>query len=104
LVKAQLVGKTHWQDSADLSMMFRGTYTSEFYRAIRNLIHDQVALQTLDEVCPRARIPPRSAAGASLARPVEPRKHAPLAAQRHRGCASGMSAAASQRDSCDTRP
>jgi anaerobic magnesium-protoporphyrin IX monomethyl ester cyclase len=52
LVKAQLVGKTHWQDSDDLSMMFRGTYTSEFYRAIRNLIHDQVALQTLDKDVP----------------------------------------------------
>lgn len=48
LVKAQLGAKTHWQDSDDLSMMFRGTYTSEFYRAIRNLIHEQVALQTLE--------------------------------------------------------
>jgi anaerobic magnesium-protoporphyrin IX monomethyl ester cyclase len=48
LVKAQLVGKTHWQDSDDLAMMFQGTYTSEFYRAVRNLIHDQVTLQTLE--------------------------------------------------------
>jgi len=46
LVKAQLTGKTHWQDSGDLAMMFEGTYTSEFYRAVRNLIHDQVSLQT----------------------------------------------------------
>jgi radical SAM superfamily enzyme YgiQ (UPF0313 family) len=52
LVKEQLKGKTHWQDSDDLSMMFQGTYTSEFYRAIRNLIHEQVALQTLDENVP----------------------------------------------------
>jgi anaerobic magnesium-protoporphyrin IX monomethyl ester cyclase len=28
-------------------MMFQGTYTSDFYRAIRNLLHDQVSLQTL---------------------------------------------------------
>lgn len=48
LVKAQLGGKTHWQDSDDLAMMFRGTYTSDFYRAVRNLLHDQVSLQTLD--------------------------------------------------------
>lgn len=48
-VKAQLQGKTHWQDSADLAMMFEGTYTSEFYRAIRNLIHEQVSLQTLEK-------------------------------------------------------
>jgi anaerobic magnesium-protoporphyrin IX monomethyl ester cyclase len=26
--------------------MFHGTYTSDFYRAVRNLLHDQVALQT----------------------------------------------------------
>jgi anaerobic magnesium-protoporphyrin IX monomethyl ester cyclase len=48
LVKAQLRGKTHWQESDDLEMMFQGTYTSDFYRAIRNLLHDQVSLQTAD--------------------------------------------------------
>jgi anaerobic magnesium-protoporphyrin IX monomethyl ester cyclase len=48
LVKEQLVGKTHWQDSDDLSMMFHGTYTSEFYRAVRNLIHEQVTLQAVE--------------------------------------------------------
>jgi len=46
LVKAQLRAKTHWQESNDLDMMFQGTYTSEFYRAVRNLLHDQVTLQT----------------------------------------------------------
>jgi anaerobic magnesium-protoporphyrin IX monomethyl ester cyclase len=48
LVKAQLGPKTHWQDSDDLAMMFQGTYKSEFYRAVRDLLHDQVSLQTLD--------------------------------------------------------
>src|SRR5581483_991091 len=48
LVKAQLGDKTHWQDSNDLAMMFRGTYTSDFYRAVRNLLHEQVSLQRLD--------------------------------------------------------
>jgi len=48
-VKAQLHDKTHWQDSADLAMMFEGTYTSEFYRAVRDLIHEQVTLQTLEK-------------------------------------------------------
>jgi anaerobic magnesium-protoporphyrin IX monomethyl ester cyclase len=33
-------------------MMFQGTYTSEFYRAIRKLIHDQVALQMLEKDVP----------------------------------------------------
>jgi anaerobic magnesium-protoporphyrin IX monomethyl ester cyclase len=46
LVKAQLRAKTHWQESNDLDMMFHGTYTSVFYRAVRNLLHDQVTLHT----------------------------------------------------------
>ncbi len=58
LVKAQLGGKTHWQDSDDLAMLFQGTYTSEFYRAIRNLIHDQVSLQTLEADVPPGRNSP----------------------------------------------
>jgi anaerobic magnesium-protoporphyrin IX monomethyl ester cyclase len=45
LVKEQLRGKTHWQESNDLDMMFQGTYSSDFYRAVRNLLHDQVALE-----------------------------------------------------------
>jgi anaerobic magnesium-protoporphyrin IX monomethyl ester cyclase len=48
LVKAQLGAQTRWQDSNDLAMMFRGTYTSDFYRAVRNLLHDQVTLQNLE--------------------------------------------------------
>jgi anaerobic magnesium-protoporphyrin IX monomethyl ester cyclase len=44
LVKKQLGNKTHWQDSNDLEMMFQGTYTSDFYRTIRNLLHEQVTL------------------------------------------------------------
>jgi len=44
-VKAQLGAKTHWQDSSDLAMMFQGTYASEFYRAVRDLLHEQVKLQ-----------------------------------------------------------
>lgn len=48
LVSMQLGNKTHWQDSADLAMMFHGTYTSEFYRTIRGLLHDRVSLETLN--------------------------------------------------------
>ncbi len=48
LVKTQLADKTHWQESDDLEMMFHGTYTSEFYRAIRNLLHDRVSLEQPD--------------------------------------------------------
>jgi anaerobic magnesium-protoporphyrin IX monomethyl ester cyclase len=48
LVKAQLGGKRHWQESNDLAMMFHGTYTSDFYRSVRNLLHEQIDLQALD--------------------------------------------------------
>ena len=57
LVKAQLRGKTHWQESDDLEMMFQGTYTSEFYRALRNLMHEQIALQGAESPAnPHARV------------------------------------------------
>ncbi len=41
-VKAQLGAKTHWQESDDLAMMFKGTYSTDFYRLVRNLLHAQV--------------------------------------------------------------
>jgi anaerobic magnesium-protoporphyrin IX monomethyl ester cyclase len=44
-VKAQLGEKTHWQDSDDLAMMFRGAYDSDFYRSVRDLLHAQVNLR-----------------------------------------------------------
>jgi anaerobic magnesium-protoporphyrin IX monomethyl ester cyclase len=44
-VKAQLGKKTHWQDSDDLAMMFRGAYDSDFYRQVRDLLHQQATLQ-----------------------------------------------------------
>ncbi|GLQ49966.1 B12-binding domain-containing radical SAM protein [Dyella flava] len=44
-VKAQLGEKTHWQDSDDLAMMFRGAYDSDFYRHVRDLMHQQITLQ-----------------------------------------------------------
>jgi len=42
LVKEQLQAKTHWHESNDLEMMFEGTYNTEFYRAVRDLLHEQV--------------------------------------------------------------
>ena len=43
LVKRELGAKRNWDESNDLEMMFFGTYRSEFYRSVRNLLHDQVA-------------------------------------------------------------
>jgi anaerobic magnesium-protoporphyrin IX monomethyl ester cyclase len=54
-VKAQLGHKTHWRDSGDLAMMFRGTYDSTFYRRLRDLLHEQVALhQSRDSGSPQS--------------------------------------------------
>ena len=47
-VKEQLGEKTRWSESDDLSMMFQGTYRSEFYKAVRDLLHEQVTVDTRD--------------------------------------------------------
>ena len=41
-VRAQLGEKTNWSDSEDLSMMFQGAYTNEFYRGLHDALHAQV--------------------------------------------------------------
>jgi radical SAM superfamily enzyme YgiQ (UPF0313 family) len=41
-VREELGGKSNWVDSDDLAMMFKGAYTSEFYRAIRDALHAEV--------------------------------------------------------------
>ena len=61
-VKAQLGTKTHWEDSDDLAMMFRGAYDSEFYRRVRDLLHEQVTLQPLKDLDPAGRCDPARAA------------------------------------------
>lgn len=44
-VQAQLHGKTHWEDSNDLAMMFQGTYRSSFYRHLHLLLHADLELR-----------------------------------------------------------
>ena len=41
-VRGQLGLKSNWSDSADLAMMFRGEYSSEFYRALSDALHRDV--------------------------------------------------------------
>ena len=41
-VSSQLGHKSNWSDSADLAMMFRGEYSSEFYRALADALHEEV--------------------------------------------------------------
>ncbi len=42
LVQAQLGPRHNWQDSDDLAMLFQGTFQTEFYRLVRDLLHDEV--------------------------------------------------------------
>ena len=41
-VREELGAKSNWVDSDDLAMMFKGAYTSEFYRALRDALHAEV--------------------------------------------------------------
>ena len=41
-VSAQLGNKKNWAESGDLSMMFQGAYTDEFYRALHDFLHAEV--------------------------------------------------------------
>src|SRR5580658_4348594 len=47
-VRQQLGRKTHWRESNDLDMMFHGTYVSDFYRAVRDLLHEHVSAEKLN--------------------------------------------------------
>jgi radical SAM superfamily enzyme YgiQ (UPF0313 family) len=44
-VAAEMGAKQNWLDSDDLSMMFRGTYGSEFYAALHDALHLEVDLR-----------------------------------------------------------
>jgi anaerobic magnesium-protoporphyrin IX monomethyl ester cyclase len=41
-VREELGEKTNWVDSDDLSVIFKGTYSDEFYRALRDALHAEV--------------------------------------------------------------
>jgi anaerobic magnesium-protoporphyrin IX monomethyl ester cyclase len=43
IVKHQIGPKKNWRESNDLEMMFAGTYRTDFYRQIRDLLHEQVS-------------------------------------------------------------
>ena len=64
IVKEQLTKKTNWRESDDLDMMFEGTYSSIFYRAVRDLLHAQVAIHAGNGSC--ATSEQREAARAAL--------------------------------------
>ncbi len=42
LVRPRTTSKTNWTDSGDLEVMFRSTYTTNFYRLLIDAIHTEV--------------------------------------------------------------
>jgi len=42
MVREELGKKRNWRDSDELAMLFQGTYTTEFYRRVRELLHQEV--------------------------------------------------------------
>ena len=54
LVSDQLGQTTNWRNSGDLAMMFRGTYSSAFYRALADAVHREVRGQSTDGELERA--------------------------------------------------
>jgi len=41
-VRAQLGRQRNWKDSGDLAMLFQGTFDTELYRRVRDILHDEV--------------------------------------------------------------
>jgi anaerobic magnesium-protoporphyrin IX monomethyl ester cyclase len=42
LVSSEMKGKANWSHSADLAMMFRGAYSTQFYRALADALHLEI--------------------------------------------------------------
>jgi len=42
IVGAEIGAKSNWKDSADLSMIFRGEFSTDFYRALAEAVHEEV--------------------------------------------------------------
>jgi len=44
-VKTHMQGKTNWEDSNDLAMLFQGAYESPFYRKLHQVLHEELDLR-----------------------------------------------------------
>jgi anaerobic magnesium-protoporphyrin IX monomethyl ester cyclase len=46
MVRSQLGLRQNWEHTDDLAMLFHGTYTTAFYRRVRDVLHDEVRTGT----------------------------------------------------------
>jgi anaerobic magnesium-protoporphyrin IX monomethyl ester cyclase len=44
MVREEVGRKQNWEHTDDLAMLFHGTYTTDFYRRIRSLLHEEVSV------------------------------------------------------------
>ena len=49
LVRAEMGERKNWDDSDDLRMLFQGTYDTQFYRMVRDLLHEEVRTAHFDD-------------------------------------------------------
>jgi len=99
IVKAELGEKQNWIDSDDLAMMYRGTYSTEFYRILYRvthyelrLIHAKIKVQRAWRQLHARRVEPLRALAAiplHAARLARARRELDRQAQREQGSAPG---------------
>ena len=49
MVQAQLGRHRNWQDTDELAMLFHGTYSTDFYRMLRDALHEEVRTGRADD-------------------------------------------------------
>jgi radical SAM superfamily enzyme YgiQ (UPF0313 family) len=69
-VRGDLGEKKNWMDSDDLTVMFRATYTNEFYRALRDALHAEVGTWSAPPAPPRSSGSPEVRARSGATPPV----------------------------------
>ena len=48
-VRAQLGRQRNWRDTGDLAMLFQGTFDTDLYRRVRDILHQEVETGVSDE-------------------------------------------------------
>ena len=67
-VKAELEQKQNWIDSGDLALLFRGTYTPDFYRLLHRFTHKKFRIWQASDILRKALSTPQSVDKADLKR------------------------------------
>ncbi len=74
-VKSQLGEKQNWVESADLDLMYRGTYPPDFYRALHRVTHKKFRLWQSVELLKKKALAPWTATPSEMRRIVSAAYH-----------------------------